>query len=880
MDLPDKRSEDEYFLEPAPSQGLENELTVFRTHGKTLVVFFILILLTSTFFAWFYTRKTVDNLAFAKFEKTVEETRLLISDRISVYLQVLYGEEAFFAASDLVERDEFATYIQKQNLFARYPGILALRYAERVSQKDKSAFIKSVRSDISLLPEGYPEFNIFPEGERPEYYVIKYLEPYKGYETRLGYDVKTEPIRLAALEKARDSGEPAVTGRLTLTTQAGEEIGFIIFLPVYRNGAPISTIEERRAALAGFVNVLFRTDDLLSGIFGKKSIHPEINFQIYDSDVCDQEHLLYDDEKVLSAVYPSFRPRFTSQRSIKIADKPFTLRFTALPDFGLSPTEEKLPLIVLSGGLLFSFLLFGILYIFATSRAQAILLAKELAGKFQESQRQYADLVEGAPDPIITLDRLGRLKSMNPAAERISGYTAQDLLGKYFANAQVLTIPSLNRALQEFAYSVVGKDRPPFELELIKKDNAVITVEANPRPIKQQGKTVALQVIFRDVTERKRVERALKEFSTYLDKIINAVADPIFVKDRKHHWVLLNDAYCHFMGYKREDLIGRSDYDFFPKEEADVFWEKDEFVFETGTENLNEEKFTDASKVTHLILTKKTLYVDMKGEKFIVGIIRDITDQKRVEEKIRQLNDDLERRNNELSAINKELEAFSYSVSHDLRAPLRAISGFSNALLEDCMARLDTQGQRYIHLIITNARNMGKLIDDLLTFSRLGRKPIDLANVNMSELAQEVFSELKQLVPGRDIDFRIQPLYPARSDQTLMRQVVTNLISNAIKFTARRDDAVVEMGSYIEGDEVIYYVRDNGVGFDPKYISKLFGVFQRLHSVEEFEGTGVGLAIVQRIVYRHGGRVWAEGKPGEGAAFYFALPHTLEGEKI
>jgi two-component system sensor kinase len=236
----------------------------------------------------------------------------------------------------------------------------------------------------------------------------------------------------------------------------------------------------------------------------------------------------------------------------------------------------------------------------------------------------------------------------------------------------------------------------------------------------------------------------------------------------------------------------------------------------------------------------------------------------------------------QLEAANKELEAFSYSVSHDLRAPLRAIDGFSRVILEDYTDKLDDEGKRYLNIIGSNTKKMGQLIDDLLVFSRLGRQEIRVSEMDMGELAKAVSDELKLIIPERKIHFTIKPLSPIHGDQAMIRQVFVNLLSNAVKFTRPKENATIEVGGEREGNENIYYVKDNGVGFDMQYVNKLFGVFQRLHSSEEFEGTGVGLAIVQRIIHRHGGRVWAEGKVGEGATFYFTLPRERmdEGQKI
>jgi signal transduction histidine kinase len=243
------------------------------------------------------------------------------------------------------------------------------------------------------------------------------------------------------------------------------------------------------------------------------------------------------------------------------------------------------------------------------------------------------------------------------------------------------------------------------------------------------------------------------------------------------------------------------------------------------------------------------------------------------EKENRSLNEELERRLEELTAVNKELEAFSYSVSHDLRAPLRAIDGFSRILLEDYSGMLDEEGHRLFSVIRSNTLNMGQLIDDLLAFSRLGRQDVVPLEVNISEMARQVFQELQPHDSVKTPKFTLNHLPTAFGDRSMIRQVLTNLISNAIKFTRDRGaEAAIEITGHSNGRENIYHITDNGIGFDMAYVDKLFGVFQRLHSQNEFEGTGVGLALVKRIVVRHGGRVWAEGKVGEGASFYFTLP--------
>jgi light-regulated signal transduction histidine kinase (bacteriophytochrome) len=278
-----------------------------------------------------------------------------------------------------------------------------------------------------------------------------------------------------------------------------------------------------------------------------------------------------------------------------------------------------------------------------------------------------------------------------------------------------------------------------------------------------------------------------------------------------------------------------------------------------------------------MLLNARQIYSKGISAQMILLAIEDITERKKAEEEIKNLNEQLKHRAFELESAYKELETFSYSISHDLRNPLLVIGGFSRALLERYSNHLDAKGQQFLSMIHSNTQKMLQLIDDLLTFSRSEYQQMIPSEIDMGELVKAVFEELKSIIPEQKLLLDVKTLPPAHGDQSMIRQVFVNLLSNAIKFTRPKGAGVIEIGCIVKENQDIYYVKDNGVGFDMQNAGKLFGVFQRHHNVDEFEGTGVGLAIVQRIIHRHGGQVWAEGRVNEGAIFYFSLLRQVSG---
>jgi PAS domain S-box-containing protein len=406
-----------------------------------------------------------------------------------------------------------------------------------------------------------------------------------------------------------------------------------------------------------------------------------------------------------------------------------------------------------------------------------------------------------------------------------------------------------------------------------RKDGSEFPVEISLSLIKATD-NIWVTSIIRDITERRQMEQERHASETQFRAVADTANDAIISADNMGRVVYFNTAAERIFGYSAAEMLQQPLTCLMPSR-FHAGHEQGLKRFLAGGESRVVGKTAELAgkrKDGEEFPLELSLSTWKVGEEvFFTGILRDITQRRQAEERIHQLNQDLQHRAVELEAVNQELGAFSYSVSHDLRAPLRAIDGFSQILLEDHADHLDAKGRDSLQRVRAAAHRMGSLIDDLLKLSRVTRTELKPEEVNLSEMAQDIAQDLRHQEPERDAEFVVAAELRAQGDPRLLRIALQNLFDNAWKFTHGKTGARIVFGVVQSGEKPTYFVRDNGVGFDMTYADKLFGAFQRLHDTREFPGTGIGLATVQRVIHRHGGRIWAESAVDEGAAFYFTL---------
>jgi PAS domain S-box-containing protein len=492
--------------------------------------------------------------------------------------------------------------------------------------------------------------------------------------------------------------------------------------------------------------------------------------------------------------------------------------------------------------------------------------SEELTRAEQLLRHTLDNMIEG----VQIMDFNWKYIYVNDALVKQSRYSHNELIG----HSILEVYPGLEKTELFSCLKQCMEERVPVSLETEFRfpDRSSDWFELNFQPVPD-----GIFILSTETTRQRDASRVITEQKALAESLLLAAPDGIMGIDEQGRITMVNQQAEQIFGYNSQEIIGHHISRLIPESGQDIY--------ENIPEQLPEKALVLKKEMLGIRKNRERFPVDISlsllqtgTNKTVIGSFRDITEKKRVEAELQNLTNNLEvtvqLRTAQLEAINNELDSFSYSVSHDLRAPLRAIDGYTKILLEEYGPKVDDQGKLMMETVRRNARRMGQLIDDLLAFSHLGKQSLVTTAVNMKQMVFGIVDELKDQQPER-VEFVLHELPAASGDNNMLKQAVSNLVENAVKYSSKKENPRIEIGSYAENGSQVYYVRDNGAGFDMLYADKLFGVFQRLHSTKEFEGTGVGLAIVQRIIQRHGGQVWADAREGEGAVFYFSLPKTI-----
>ncbi len=487
------------------------------------------------------------------------------------------------------------------------------------------------------------------------------------------------------------------------------------------------------------------------------------------------------------------------------------------------------------------------------------------------ADKRFKNVVEAAPNAIVLINSKGEIILVNRQTEILFGYTRDELIGQSLD----ILIPSRFSSTHYRHQDNFFKNPKPRniserkELYGLHKDGREIPVEIGLNPVENEDGVLVLASIL-DITKRKETEEALiiseNRYRTTLDHMMEGFQ--IIGNDLRYLYV--NNAAAEQGKKPKEELLGHTMMEIYPGiENTEMFSRLDDCM-------KNKIPFTMENEFTYANGEKSWFMLNMEPvPEGVLILSKDITHEKETEGELKIYREHLEElvkeRTKQLDEANKELESFSYSVSHDLRAPLRHITGFIQLLQKDIGNDLNEKNKKYLLYIVGAVKKMGSLIEDLLSFSRMGRTEMNKSKVNIDNIIIESIQDLKDEIHERNIVWKIGKMPVVAGDASMLKQVFINLISNAVKYTRLKEEAVIEIGVELKEDENIFYIKDNGAGFDMKYADKLFGVFQRLHSESQFEGTGIGLANVKRIINRHGGKVWATGEINNGASFYFTL---------
>jgi PAS domain S-box-containing protein len=925
------------------------------------------LLLFVTFAAWDYSSQHAQHKAEEEFKGQCDGITRLIHRRIAQQEEILSGCASLLSTYDIVSRSQWRDFIEAYFSREKTSAIAPIGFTPRISHDSKLRHIQLVRS------EGFRKYEVWPGGEREEYFPIVYVEPRLPRTTGwLGYDLLSDPERAMRLKASMVSGAPLVIPRWQGDSVSQDRVQtFLLCLPVYKGSASKDTTDKRMESFIGFIFSPLRMQDLAQGAIASTNLQLEV----FDGNSTTPANLIYRSEAPASTFTDRIRP-CSHETRLRIGGGKWTFKFS-------KPivTQSSEPLFVIAGGGAISLFVFGFLRTAIKRRSEAV-----------EARERFEQVLSSISDAFLVVDRDWNLSYLNERAAQLLRGKRVELVGKHLWS--LLPGVQTNFGYQKLIDAMANRTPvsfetfyPPFDLwvecrsypsreglavyvaditsrkkseELIRRNENQLRMLTNALPglvdyvdqdgryrfvneqyenwfgkpktwfegkhlkevlgetaferiqpyvdralsgqaityeesipyenggarfvrasympdLSDSGKVRGFYSMVIDISETRRNQEALREAERRFRRLATQAPVGIFMTDASGRCIFVNHMWSSLTGLQMDQAIGDGWLQaIHPDDRAQVRanWK------ETVQEN---KEFSSELRVTPhapgqdiwIRFSVRPVKNSLGEVTSFIATVTDISELKSAERKVRKWNSELEnrvaKRTEELQSAYQDLESFTYSVSHDLRAPLRAMNGFAHILVENHSHKLDPEATHLLRMISTNSRRMGNLIDDLLAFSRLSRQSINRRTFHPHEIAEQALEELSVQNSLKDIEIQLDTMPLASGDPVLLKQVFINLVSNGLKFSRDRKPAKIHIGSFFKDQERVYFVRDNGVGFDMSYAHRIFGVFEKLHSNERYEGTGVGLAIVENIVKRHGGRVWAESQPDCGACFFFTL---------
>lgn len=803
-----------------------------------------------------------------RFQNAVEVKLSRIEARLDTYVALLRGGTGLFSASDAeVTLADFREYAAQVQLSRRYPGIQGFGFTRYVPLTEVDSL------EASMRRQGIEDFQVWPEIDAIHRHSIVYLEPPDERNlAAMGFDMYSNPVRQRAMDRAWETGEAAMSGRVTLVQEidGSPQAGFLIYLAVYEGASMPATVEERLRSLKGFVYAPFRANDLFMRIVGEDE-RPQVAFRIYDGETLSDETLMYDSRT--SGIIPA-SSRMSKLSSLTLGGHSWTIEF--VPTMALADgTGHVTPILVGLLGVLLSLLLFGLL------RAQFA-----AAESVERNERRLSSILEGLPVGACVVDADGRVTLSNTARGRIWEVDADS---NTLVETSALEKQRGNGKSCPMQRALKGErvDSEAIEIETFAGNRKIVLTSAFPIRDKK-GKIERAVSTEVDITDQKRAEALLREREAELRSMIDSIPQLAFVADASARPTWFNRQWRDFTGSTRQRLVGEGWKQFVHPDDRERVQTGFRAAIEAG----------ETWEATFRVLSVSGEYrqflsraVPVRDEDHDIarwfGTSTDITDQVEAQEaRARAIREQMAREAAEtreqevkryaveLERSNRELQDFAYVASHDLQEPLRKITMFTDLVIEENGERLGAESVSYLERAQQAAVRMSDLIKDLLSFSRVSTMTQPFGPVSLNKVVAEVLADLDLMIDEHDATVHVEPLPEVEADVAQMRQLFQNIIVNAVKF--RREDVAPEIHvrahKTADGERVEIKIADNGIGFDTRYLDKIFSPFQRLHGRNAYQGTGMGLAICRRIVERHNGSISAESKVGAGSTFCVALP--------